>query len=161
MKGLKFVETLKVTFQKKSGNEKIIKSVYFNSKAETIINKTQIELALKVSKQQILLNIFQWISEGSCWVIQSIDNHHFNIVKYQPIKGSSYIKLPQELQHSAKRLIQNNDNECFRWCHICHLNQQNKVLQRIKKSDSAFIKNLNYHGIEFTVTIKQINKIEK
>ena len=40
MKGLKFVETLQVTFKKQSGNEKIIKSAYFNSIAQTIINKT-------------------------------------------------------------------------------------------------------------------------
>ena len=55
MKGLKFIETLDITFEKQAGNEKIIKSAYFNSKAQTIINKTQIELALKLSKQQILL----------------------------------------------------------------------------------------------------------
>ena len=57
MKGLKFIETLNVTFEKHSGNEKIIKSAYFNSKAQTIIHKTQIEPALKLSKQQILLTI--------------------------------------------------------------------------------------------------------
>ena len=36
------------------------------------------------------------------------------------MKGSSYIKLPQELRNSAKGLInmKNEDNECFRWCHI-------------------------------------------
>ena len=81
MKGLKFIETLNITFEKQSGQENIIKSAYFNSKAQTIINKTQIELDLKLSKQQILLNISQWISEGSGWVIQSVDSHYLNIVK--------------------------------------------------------------------------------
>ena len=78
------------------------------------------------------------------------------------MKGNSYIKLPKELQHSAKGLInlQNNDNKCFLWCHIRHLNPQNKDPQRIKKPDRAFTQNLNYEGIEFPVTIKQINKIE-
>ena len=107
--------------------------------------------------------ISQWISEGSGWTIQSVDNHYINIVKYQPMKGSSYMKLPQELQHSSKGLInmKNDHNKCFRWCHIRHLNPQNKDPQRIKKSDKAFIQNLDYKGIEFPVTIKQINKIEK
>ena len=79
------------------------------------------------------------------------------------MKGNSYIKLPNELCNSSKGLInlKNNDNECFRWCHIHHLNPQNKDPQRIKKSDKAFIQNLDYQGIEFPVTIKQINKIEK
>ena len=84
-------------------------------------------------------------------------------MKYEPLKGSSYIQLPQELRNSAKGLInlKNNDNECFRWCHIRNLNPQDKYPQRIKKSDKEYIDKLNYTGIEFPVTIKQVNKIEK
>ena len=38
MKGLKFIETLKITFEKQTGHEeKTIKSAYFNSIAQTII----------------------------------------------------------------------------------------------------------------------------
>ena len=57
--------------------------------------------------------------------------------------------------------IKNDDNECFRWCHIRHLNPQEKDPQIIKKLGRAFIQNLDYKEIEFPVTIKQINKIEK
>ena len=105
----------------------------------------------------------QWISEGSGWTIQSVDNHYLNIVKYEPMKGSSYIKLPQELRHNNKGLIniKNEDNECFRWCHIRHLNPQETNPQRIKKSDKEYVKNLDYSGIEFPATTKQYNKIEK
>ena len=90
-----------------------------------------------------------------------LHNHH--LVKYKPIKGSSYIHLPKELRNSAKGLInlKNIDNECFRWCHIRHLNPQDKYPQRIKKVDKEYIDKLNYTGIEFPVTIKQLNKIEK
>ncbi|XP_068731100.1 uncharacterized protein [Montipora capricornis] len=164
MKGLKFIETLRVTFEKQTGREeKIIKTAYFNSQPQTITNDTQIELALSLSKQVILNKIAVWISEGSGWTVQSVDNHYLNVVKYEPMKGSSYIKLPNKLKHSAKGLInmKNEDNECFRWCHIRHLNPQDKDPQRIKKSDKAFIENLNYSGIEFPVTTKQYNKIEK
>ena len=45
--------------------------------------------------------------------------------------------------------------------HIRHLNPQEKNPQRIKKVDREYIKNLNYSGIKFPVTIKQYNKIEK
>ena len=164
MTGLKFVETLRVTFEKQLGREeKIMKTAYFNSQPQTITNDTQIELALSLSKQAILNKIAVWISEGSGWTIQSVENHYINVVKYEPMKGSSYIKLPTELRNSAKGLInmKNEDNECFRWCHIRHLNPQDKYPQRIKKSDKAFIENLNYSGIEFPVTTKQYNKIEK
>ena len=89
MKGLKFVETLKVTFKKQDGDGTLYKTAYFNSKPKTIINNTEINEALQLSKQQILNMIAQWISEGSGWTIESVDNHYLNIVQYQPMKGSS------------------------------------------------------------------------
>ena len=57
--------------------------------------------------------------------------------------------------------LQNKDNECFRWCHIRHLNTQDKYPQRIKKSDKEYIDTLNYTEIEFPVNTKQYNRIEK
>ena len=136
MKGFKFIETLKVTFSKAQDDGLIYKSAYFNSKPQTIINDISIYESLQLSKQQILNFVAQWISEGSGWTIQSVDNHYINLVKYEPLKGSSYIQLPSELRNSAKGLInlKNVDNECFRWRHIRHLNPQDKYPQRIKKS---------------------------
>ena len=162
-KGFKFVETLQVKFVKHSNDKKILKNGYFNSTTDLIINETDIKLAIQASQQQILNIIAQWISEGSGWTIQLIENHYINIVNYNPLKGSSYIKLPQELRNSAKGLInmKNKDNECFRWCHIRHLNPQDKDPQRIKKTDKQYIEKLDYSSIEFPVTVKQINKIEK
>ena len=163
MKGLKCVETLKVTFSKMSDGETVIKNAYFNSTPQTIINQMEINEALQMSKQNILNLISHWISDGSGWTIQSVDSHYLNIVKYKPLKGSSYIQLPYELRNSAKGLInmKNEDNECFRWCHIRHLNPQDKDPQRIKKSDKLYVKNLDYSGVEFPVSVKHYNKIEK
>ena len=163
MKGLKFVETLKVTFTKMSDGKIIYKTAYFNSPPQTILNNPEINESLEASKQNVLNKIAVWISEGSGWTVESVDNHYLNVVKYQPMKGSSYIELPQELRHSAKGLInmKNEDNECFRWCHIRYLNPQKKNPQRLKKVDKQFIENLDYSGIEFPVTTKQYNKIEK
>ena len=162
-KGFKFVETLQVKFIKHSNDKKILKNGYFNSTTDLIINETDIKLAIQASQQQILNIIAKWISEGSGWTIQLIENHYINIVNYNPLKGSSYIELPQELRNSAKGLInmKNKDNECFRWCHIRHLNPQDKDPQRIKKTDKHYIEKLDYSSIEFPVTVKQINKIEK
>ena len=161
IKGFKFVETLQVKFVKYSNDKKILKNVFFNSSTNLIINETDIKLSLQASQQQILNKIAQWISEGSGWTIQSIENHYINIVNYNPLKGSSYIKLPQELKNRSLINLQNKDNECFRWCHIRHLNPQEKDPQRIKKTDKTFISQLDYSSIEFPVTVKQINKIEK
>ena len=79
------------------------------------------------------------------------------------MNGSSYMELPIELQNSTKGLInlRNKDNECFRWCHIRHLNPQKKDPQRIEKADKVYVEKLDYTGIEFPVSQKQYNKIEK
>ena len=163
IKGLKYVETLKVTFEKISNGGIIEKTAYFNSTPQTIINQMEINEALQMSKQNILNQISQWISEGSGWTIRSVNSHYLNIVKYKPVNGSSYIQLPQELRNSKKGLInmKNEDNECFRWCHIRHINPQEKYPQRIKKVDKPYIEKLDYSGIEFPVNAKHYNKIEK
>jgi len=137
--------------------------VYFNSKTATITNDNQINKVIQSSIQHILKKIGQWLSEGSGWVIDSVDSHYFNIVKYKPMKGKSYIKLPPELQNSSKGLIniKSNDNECFRCCHIRHINPQEVHSERTKKSERSLINKLDYSNIEFPVDVKQYNKIEK
>ena len=163
MKGFKFIETLKITFEKYKGDELIEKEAYFNAKTQTITNEIEIAELLQITQQQIVNKIQQWISEGSGWTIQSVDGHFINVVIYKPLRGSSYIPLPKELQHPSKGIInmKNKDDECFRWCHIRHLLPQNKDPQRIKECDKKYVEKLDYSGIEFPVSVKQYNKIEK
>ena len=163
MKGLKFTETFKITFEKQNGDELIKKKAYFNAKSQTVTNEIEIAELLQITQQQIVNKIQQWISEGSGWTIQSVDGHFINVFEYKPLKGSSYIPLPKELRNSAKGIInmKNNDDECFRWCHIRHLLPQKKDPQRIKERDKKYVEKLDYSGIEFPVFVKQYNKIEK
>ena len=161
MNGLKFLEALKVTLSKISDGETIHKTAVFFSTPQTIINNIEIKASLEASQQIILNKIAIWISEGSGWTIESVDNHYLNVVTFQPLTGSSYIKMPRVLRNRSLINMKNTDNECFRWCHIRHLNPQKTNPQRIKQVDKEYIKNLNYSGIEFPVTIKQYNKIEK
>ena len=142
LKGFKYIETLKVTFEKKQGNGITTKTAFFNSKTKTLINAMEINDVLLSSREEIVKAIGQWLSEGSGWTISSVDSHYINLTQYQPLKGGSYLELPTELKHPNKGLInlQNKDNCCFAWCHVRHLNPQEKNPQRIKKSDNAFIK---------------------
>ena len=163
MKGLKFNEVLNITFEKQKGDELIEEKPYFITKKQTLTNEVEITNFLETTQQQIVNKIEQWISKGSAWIIKSVDGHFINVVRYRPLRGSSYIPLPKELQHPAKGIIniKNNDDECFRWCHIRHLLPQNKNPQRIKECDKKYVEKLDYSGIEFPVSVKQYNKIEK
>ena len=162
MKGLTYVESIKVSFEKQTGDIPVSKQAYFNSTAQKIINPIETSDSVQLSKQQILNKIAQWISEGSGWTISSVDGHFLNITDYKPLTGSSYIQLPEPLKNKKGLInLKNKDNECFRWCHIRHLNPQEKNPQRIKHSDRLYISKLDYSEILFPVTIKQVNKIEQ
>ena len=56
--------------------------------------------------------------------------------------------------------IQNNDNKCFLWCHVRHLNLIDKNPQRITKEDKELVSKLNYEGINIPVSKKDYCKIE-
>ena len=169
MKGFKFIETLEVTFEKVTIDSKtgkhvsIYKTAFFNGKAKTITKADDIEHELNMSRQEILNVIDKWVSKGSGWVIDRIDSHYINVTTYTPLHGSSYIELPTELRNPKKGLIniKNKDDECFRWCHIRHLNPQEKNPQRINKVDKEMINELNYDGIDFPLSQKHYNKVEK
>ena len=161
MKGFNFIETLEVTFEKETINSKtgehvgIYKTAVFNGKAKTITKADDIESELSMSGQEILNMINKWISESSGWTIDTIDGHYLNITTYKPLNGSSYKELPMKLRNPKKGLIniKNKDDECFRWCHIRHLNPQTKDPQMIKRVDKQFIGELNYKGVEFPAGI--------
>ena len=105
MKGVKLVETLKITFKKPKGQDSLYKTAHFNSKTLTTTNNIEIGELLKLASEQITKKIAQWLSEGSGWIIESVDKYYSNIVKYKPMKGNSSIPLPKELQNVAKGLI--------------------------------------------------------
>ena len=75
MKGFKFIETLKVTFEKDTIDSKtgkrvsIYKMAFFNGKAKTITKVNDIEPELSMSRQEILIMFDNWVSEGSGWAI--------------------------------------------------------------------------------------------
>ena len=70
--------------------------------------------------------------------------------------------MPIELSSPRKGLIniKNNDQKCFLWCHVRHINPTQEHPGRIKKTDRRIASNLNYEGIEFPVQEKDFNKIE-
>ena len=170
MKGFKFIKTLEVTFEKGyyrfqnwEARKYIYKTAFFNGKAKTITKVDDIEPELNMSRQEILNTIDKWVSEGSGWVIYRIDSHYINVTLYKPLNGSSYMELPTELRNPEKGLIniKNKDDECCRWCHIRHLNPRTEHPERIKKEDKKMINELNYDGIDFPLSQKHYNKVEK
>ena len=99
---------------------------YSHSKADTIINESDIDdNVFKSIYSAAISKIQKFLGKDSGWIIDSVIEHTINISKHNPFAGSSYTKLPKELDHPRKGLIkiQNiDDNECFKWSLVQYLN---------------------------------------
>ena len=97
---------------------------YFNSYVKTILSGSEIEKTVDDSFKDIMSDIEQFQANGSNWEFDTIITTYVNTNKYQPLKGSSYLKAPARVQNiKAIVTIQNTDNECFRWCVLAHLHK--------------------------------------
>src|SRR6218665_2155668 len=73
-------------------------------------------------------------------------------VTYKPLKGSSYISLLVELANKKAIINMNNDdNECFKWCVTRALNPTDNNPQRITNKLIEQSRQLDWSGIEFSV----------
>ena len=97
-------------------NQKKFLNLKMLSKAFTILNREEIIDALDRAAEEINNKMVTWLSEGSGWTIEVILQHCVNIVKYLPLRGNSYLPLPEELRNPKKGLInlKNEDDKCIR-----------------------------------------------
>ena len=51
---------------------------------------------------KITTNLQKFSGKRLGWIIDSVINHTVSISKYNPLAGSSYIKLTKELDHPGK-----------------------------------------------------------
>ena len=140
IKGFKYQITVQVLFKKYKPNGEIeFAQVYFNSVIKLVINH---RFKLEESFHEILYMIDAWINNGSGWIIESTESKYINITTYMLLAASSYIDLPIELKHPKKGLInvRSNDQKCFLWCHVGHINPLKEHPRIIKK----ILKRLKY-----------------
>ena len=140
LKGFKFATTLVLDFNKIENDDKTkYITFYLNSKAEPVIDGSDNNDAFDSIYSTITSNIEK--SLGSGWVIDLVLDYNINILKYNPLAGSSYIRLAKELNHPKKGLtnIQNIDrNECFKWCLVKYLHPADHHLSEIRKGGRLF-----------------------
>lgn len=83
------------------------------------------------------------------------------MVDYQPIEGSSYLELPNDLLLTKAVInIKNDNQECFKWSVLAALHPVSNDAQRVSNYQE-YKNELNFDGIDFPVTIDQISKFGK
>ena len=147
LRGFKFVTTLVLVFKKIDSEDKAkYDKFYSSSKAEKIINKSDIDNVSQPIYTRIITKRQKSLGRGSDWIIDYFTVHTISISKYNPLASSSYIKLPKELDHQRKDFINiqnNNDNECFKLLLVRYLNLAEHKPRRMAKVNKDFAKRLD------------------
>ena len=103
LKGFRYQLTLKVLLSKQKTSALVeYRSVYFNSLTKTVIGN---DYYLDDCFNEIIFKLENWISHGSGWIVEEIVSQYLNLSAYLPLSGSTYVKLPKELSHPTKGLI--------------------------------------------------------
>ena len=109
----------------------------FKSNARKIINENDIETVISDAGNELINRISEWISEGSGWVIKSVDKHEIDISKYKPLRRSSYLPLPEKINKQRlifKIKIKMNALDGAIWYSYFLLNKMPSGFQNIKKN---------------------------
>ena len=87
------MKTLVLVFKRIESEDKAkYDTFYSNSKAEIIINISDIDDLFQSMYAIIIPNMQMSLRKGSGWIIDSVIDHTISISKYKPLAGSSYIK---------------------------------------------------------------------
>ena len=133
-------------------------------KQKHVLMKMTLMMHLNKFILQLYQNIQKALGKGSGWSIDSFIDCDINILKCNSLAGRGYAKLPKELGHPRKGLIniQNiDDNECFKWCLVRYLHPADDHLARTTKADKDFARELDFKDIKLPVKIRHIHKIEE
>ena len=151
--------------EKKDGNYKLSIKVqdkaFFHSDSFINLKSTDVKEILSKSIKQIIEKITIFQRNGSGWYFKRIIKLEIHTVKYNPLKGSSYIPLPDWIMRKKAIVsIRNKDSKCFLWSILRYLHPREKNDCRL--SDLKQYENeINIpKGFTFPVKIKDITKFE-
>ena len=97
---------------------------------------------------------------GSGWYFEEVSSLEIHIVDYKPMKGSSYIPLPDFIMRKKAIInMENKDNRCFLWSVLRYLRPIEKHETRLTDI-RKYENDLNVKGIFFAVKLKDIPKFE-
>ena len=142
--------------------ETIIKPADFHSDIHINLEGTDEDDIYIIMTERILEKMATFQSLGSGWRLYNIINIELHTVSYIPLRGETWIALPKELANKNAIInMQNKDNKCFLWCVLRALNPKDNHPERIDKKLKEKENTLNMEGIEYPVSLKDIDKFER
>ena len=139
--------------------EIVIQPFAFHSNIEVNLDGTdEEELYITMTEKIIEKMATLQQATGSGWRLHSIIKFELHTVRYNPLRGETWVPLPKELADKKAIInMKNEDNKCFLWCVLRALNPCEKNPQRIDKKLKEKENTLNMDGIEYPVSLKDID----
>ena len=157
---------LRCVFEKKEDDSQEMKPS-FNSQLRNILHIEEYDDFYKNAGDKIMESMGNFVKEGSGWTLQRISNINLFVSQYRPIKAGKYIPTPKSI--AAKQAIinvQNTDDRCFEYAILSALHHDD--LTPLQKVNANYVSNykqwentLNFDGITFPMSMKNIKKFEK
>ena len=130
-----------------------IKLILENTDVEEVYDEMVAEIEEAIQKTEN--------AEGSGWVLSVIESIVLHTAKWDPLNAGSYIDLPPNLKNKKAIInMQNQDNECFKWCVLRALNPKNNHPERVDKDLISKQDTLNMEGIKYPVDFRGIDRFE-
>ena len=134
---------------------------YFHSHNNTNLESSDVKKILFKVIRTIINEISIYQHNGSGWYFKEVVHLEIHTVDFNPMRGSSYISLPDWIMRKKALLnIKNKDNKCFLWCVLRYLRPKKKnaeLLTDLRQYENS----LNTKGIKFPMKVKDIKKFEK
>ena len=141
--------------------ETVIKPADFHSDIEVNLDGTDERELYDTMVERIIEKIATFQSIGSGWRLYSIIQLELHTVRYNPLRGETWIPLPKQLANKKAIInVKNKDNKCFSWCVLRALNPKADNAERVDKELKTKENALNMEGIEYPVSLKDLNKFE-
>ena len=142
--------------------ETIIQPFAFHSNIEVNLDGTDEEDHYITMTEKIIEKMAKLEqASGSGWRLHSIIKFELHTVRYNPLRGETWVPLPKELANK-KAIInpKNEDNKFFLWCVLRALNPKDGNPERLDKKLKEKENTLIMDGIEYPVSLKDIDKFE-
>ena len=159
---VKLILTVRFTKENPATGNIDINVYSFASKMEIVTESTDLSVLYDQMSDKIFELIQNFNNRGSGWQFDRVEHLDININPFNPLSASSYIELPGNL--AEKKAIINvkneNDNECFKWAVTSAVFPAKEHGERLSKQMREDSKKFDWAGIEFPVSLKQIDKFE-
>ena len=106
---------LNVEMSRTSEEEEIIDEPFFHSRQKKNLgNNMEI---IDEMEREMIENLENFNRRGSNWVFERVIRLEIHFVRWNPLRGSSWIALPPALKEKKALInMKNEDNLCFKWC---------------------------------------------